>query len=289
MSMLLNLPRELRNLIYAKLFEPEDSRAPPSPAALQRQKTWLLFPFWLPNSSSIYAPPRTLSLSHGVLGSCRQIRDEVLHHLEREHQQRRVRYTLDCMALRNGELYSSWLWLPCPLRFLDTFEVNVRIIPADAEIEGARVLPPPDRFLNDPCFKLAELIEEFFTRGPSYRPVKVLRTDITVKGLIVNIIPPDSVSDDVLHDRRASASGRLPDGSVHPEKIFQSFSANHLLQRMLRGRMKELVIRYEGRVYRWNAADNEDLCGPRPRRMTTVHRIVKRTRQTGRNGRRNPR
>jgi hypothetical protein len=279
----LALPWEIRNLIYVKLFE-EDYEVPESPAELK--KTWFLFPFWLANSSFIHAPPPARSICQGLLGCCRQVRQEVLQRLERERKKRQLRCKLDCMALRNGELFPSWLWLPAPLRYIDVLEVDVRVIPADGEIEGAAVPPPPDRFLNDPSFKMSELIEEFFTRGPSYRPVKVLRTDIEVKELIINIIPPSSVPEDILHDRRICTSGRLPDGSVHPEKIFQAFSGNYLLQRILRGRMKELIVRYEGRVYRWNAAEDDVPRNPRARK---ANRVMKAGRRRGGGGSRTPR
>lgn len=269
------MPWEIRNLIYTKLFE-EDFEVPDSPAALK--KTWFLFPFWLSNSSYIHAPPPARPICQGLLGCCRQVREEVLHRLDRERNKRQLRCKLDCMALRNGELFPSWLWLPAPLRYIDVFEVDVRVIPADVEIEGAVVPPLPDRFLSDPSFKMSELIEEFFTRGPSYRPVNVLRNDIKVDELVINIIPPSSVPEDVLHDRRFCTSGRLPDGSVHPEKIFQTFSGNYLLQRILRGRMKELIVRYDGRVYRWNAAEDDI---PWKARARKANRVTKASRRRG--------
>ena len=271
---LLTLPWEIRNIIFMKLFE-EDYDAPESPTALK--KTWFLFPFWLANSSSIHAPPPARAICQGLLGSCQQLRQELMTLLERMKEKRQLKCKLDCMALRNGELYSSWVWLPAPLRYFDIFEVDVRVIPADADIEGAAVPPLPDRFLNDPSFKLSELVEEFFNRGPSYRSVNVLRGDIKVSELIINIIPPSNVPDDILHDRRLCASGRLPDGSIHPEKIFQSFSGGYLLQRVLRGKMKELIVRYEGRVYRWNAAEN-DISYTKARKPS---RVTKPTRRKG--------
>ena len=253
---LLCLPWDIRSLIYAALLT-EDHRPCASP--LDLPVTECIFPFWQPHSNFIHQPPPPTFICHGLLWTCRQTREELCGILEREQQRETLKCKMDCMALRTSELFPSWTWFPAPLRYLSKLEVDLRILSAGSG--GHNVPRCSSGILNNPAFKLAELLEELFHRGPAYKPVKVLRNDVHIKGLVVNVIAPPELSE----QGRNAPSVTPQDGSSHPADIYRSLTVYYILPRTLRAKVESISVYYADQEYHWNAVDEHKLWAPKAR------------------------
>ena len=99
-------------------------------------------------------------------------------------------------------------------------------------------------------FKVLELIEEFFNRGPTFRRVSKIREDVQVDTVLVNVVKPDGLSEEEPWERpKRRRTARLPDGSLHPFSMYEML-VGHVptFKRTLQGRAKRLRIAYDDHV-----------------------------------------
>ena len=133
MPLLLEIPREIRDLIYVEVLHVSNPRPPypRDPDDACRPQTFNFDPQFFTSSCKCYledfvatSSTFTMNQSAGLLYSNRQVNAEVTQVIERIRT-KQVDYVVDCMIIRKDILF-TWISIPVPTTRISTLHVDVR-------------------------------------------------------------------------------------------------------------------------------------------------------------------
>ncbi|KAH8706147.1 hypothetical protein GQ44DRAFT_558139, partial [Phaeosphaeriaceae sp. PMI808] len=113
MAKFLDLPRELRDMIYMAIITWER----PRPALEDATSMLGWIPSWETQNRDgpgcIFSSKKAPSTCANVLVANRQVNEEMGHNIDRARRKGALRSRMDCIARKNGQLfYFSWLSIP---------------------------------------------------------------------------------------------------------------------------------------------------------------------------------
>lgn len=126
---LLNLPRELRDLIYTHVLD-DELPPPQTEAELQDHRPSLdeqRLPVNLGDVPISYAFPVRITATPLLLAS-RQIHSEVQDIIGHATHTKRLRYKLDCLVLQEEAIHLTWLRVPTLAPHVAVLEVGLRLV-----------------------------------------------------------------------------------------------------------------------------------------------------------------
>ena len=232
MVTILELPREIRDLIYMAVFNSELS-PPASPAECRHDRNQI---------SSEYGPseyfgehcnhypmePVSISCS-GLLLTCRQVRAEVLDVIARLKVQNQLQYKIDCIIEDEKFFCPTWLSVPVVSFDIDTVEVNFRIF---GQRNGRCGFTPGDGGPSFLIWSLFALLNRFLERGPNFLSPFKSRQKINVKLITLNIVTPTEPTEGFIPEDWQRSYSRTT-GVIHPKTVLRSIQSelNSLLQK----------------------------------------------------------
>ena len=197
MPQLLDLPQEIREIIYIAVLDLSNSILPPSSPleAGERKKGANRCLEWgqsFENCNMYSLHPLSRSRPPLLLAS-RQIYDEFSEVLERQKRLGKLCYKLDCMIVAHELIYPTWLSVPILSPRLDRVDVDVRLLGKQHMTKRSKwhhSLGGPSPML----WSLFALIKRFLTRGPDFlAPTLHREQQIQLRELVINFPCPPRV------------------------------------------------------------------------------------------------
>lgn len=186
-----DLPRELRDHIYAYVLATEDAPPESPEAVVDRGDGTGKSPI---DHSNLGLYERDLGIYYdrkplrytcaGLLYSNRQVSAEMedsIMHKSQIRGQAGVNYKIDCMVYRN-QVWPTWTSLPVPPKYVHNIDVDVRMF------GGGRRPFIGDGGLTPVAFRLLRLMGQFFQHGPEFVDRGQLRHPIHVDALTFTFV-----------------------------------------------------------------------------------------------------
>lgn len=208
MGSLLNLPREIRDLIYLLILVSE--RPPPSLWAVRHEREFSRReaegrPGDL--NRGIYYPLQPfIPATHGLVLACRQTHAEVRDTIALLKDTTPLRYKVDCMLDHEFCIYPTWLSIPYLSPCVDTVDVDIRHFGAFfTEKPGHRFFTGSLKIMR---YQLLWGLNRFLVHGPNFLGPKT-SSKLQVRTININIVSTPE-RDDL----------EIPESSVTPQNEF---------------------------------------------------------------------
>lgn len=187
----LDLPRELRDHIYACVLTTEDAPPESPEAAVERVDGYGKSPIdhsdlgLYPRDPGIYYDRKPLRYAcAGLISSNRQVSAEMEDYIMHKSEiggQAGVNYRIDCMVYR-GQVWPTWTSLPAPPKHVHNIDVDMRMF------DGRRSSFIGDGGLRPVTFLLLRLVAQYFQHGPEFVDRGQLRYPIQVDKLTFTFV-----------------------------------------------------------------------------------------------------
>jgi hypothetical protein len=216
---ILDLPREIRDLIYRAVLDSELS-TPSSPAELRHNRKQMPSQY---GSSEYFSEhcnqyplqPVSISISSLLLTN-RQIHREILDAIARLKAQKQLRYKIDCMIEDEKRIYPTWLSVLVVSFHIDVVEVDFRIF--GQRDDNRSGFAPGNGGPGPLVWSLFALPDRFLERGPNFLSSCKTRQKIEVKLITLNVVTPsEPVEGFIPKDWRTNESRMT--GVIHPESV----------------------------------------------------------------------
>ncbi|KAF2489144.1 hypothetical protein BU16DRAFT_586294 [Lophium mytilinum] len=238
MAAFLELPRELRDMIYYAALTNELPRPSVSDDRLQMWKvhevtTHSEQPGEVGNSYTLDGVPDTCST---FLRCNHQMREEMGHVITRAKSRREMPLKLDCLVEDERNIYVTWLSFPLvrthverPRFWKPTTYTHLHHLQVDVRLTGNRkrkwaspwiIGKPPGRIAWGICAALKRIIEY----GPDFSSDKKSSRTFMVDELVLNVVTPSEVPRDGFLPEDMDAS-QIEDGLVHPKAVLRELNA----------------------------------------------------------------
>lgn len=187
----LDLPRELRNRVYAYVLATEDAPPESPEAAVDRCDGIGKSPI---DHSDLGLYERDLGIYYdrkplrfactGLLYGNRQVSVEMqdtIMHKTQTGAEAGIIYKVDCMVYRD-QIWPTWTCLPAPLRYMRNIDVDIRVF------DGGMGTFRGDGGFHQVTFRLLRLLGQFFQHGPDFVDRGQLRHPIHVDAITFTFI-----------------------------------------------------------------------------------------------------
>jgi hypothetical protein len=182
----LDLPREIRNLIYIAVLDPSIHwlTPPSSPKEAGKRK------LEEPSSGFNQYPLRPLFRTRpALLFANRQVHAEFTDVIERQKRLGRISYKLDCLVFARECIYPTWLSVPTLCARIDRVNVDVRVL-GEIERKTRSMRKGWAGWPHDTTWSVFELITRFLERGPDLLAPVLPLEQLQVEEMVINFFRP---------------------------------------------------------------------------------------------------
>ncbi|PSN68754.1 hypothetical protein BS50DRAFT_323782 [Corynespora cassiicola Philippines] len=257
MAQFLDLPREIRDMIYAAVLTSER----PRPTLGEEQWLFRFRRIFEPQSSHhgeygcAYSLEDTPGTCGNLLQCSRQVNAEMMEAIGRAKRRELLAVKLDCIAEDESFHYFTWLSVPLVTTTRSIQEGKSRM-PNWADRVMERYLTSPHRVLSSGClayyrsstlihqlwvdvrlagdrsakwfrnssppdrtsWAICAALKRIFEKGPHFSNMKETDHETTVEELVLNVVPPPNVPQDKFLPEDFPTDG-VRDGLVHPQTV----------------------------------------------------------------------
>ncbi|KAI9792580.1 MAG: hypothetical protein M1816_002100 [Peltula sp. TS41687] len=187
---ILDLPLEIRQLIYAAVL---DSELPPPSCPSENVHSGKGWPAdrnftYVGDDRNMYPLSPFTAAGSGLLLTNRQHRAETLDAIAAFKAHRQLRYKLDCMIGEEARLYHTWLSVPLLSSRIDIVEIDVRIL---NRLDRFGLPPNPFHVF----WSLDAMLRRFLEGGPDFRTPPNAGRVIEVGTIVLNFMSPAESAD----------------------------------------------------------------------------------------------
>ena len=244
LSPLLQLPQELRDLIYDHLFTDEDTTASHDSNAIDRQLKHLTTRHdrWQWDIHYAIAAPRATYLD--LIRTNRQIREEVTAYLAARYREKAPAACL-AMIIDYPNVTPTWTYLPTHPSQIVTLDITIKL---DKMYHPCFISRPPHNAILHAVFKV---LKTYLSVGPHLAKATPLHSRLHLETVRITLAPPQPLEDmTYIYGFPAQQLEVL-------YRDFRSYMARFARSTLPYGDIESFEIRYEGQEWERFAVTKE--------------------------------